>query len=87
MINRKLTGKPEAFNTDVKRFGIPGYNLTWTCPKCDEHNTRELCDEYFSNPPINKAFDKELYCGSCEHEIVAMLKINLTLELLGGKDA
>jgi hypothetical protein len=78
----KLTGTVGPFDTDVKRFGLPGVKLEGVCPKCQAPFSRDFTDQYLSYPRANETIQVGLYCGPCEHEWEVPMRLRVTLELV-----
>jgi hypothetical protein len=75
----KVTGTMQAAELEVKRFYMPGVEVTATCPKCKREVERDLGDHYLSYPPVGKPFEESMYCDGCDHswEVGLVLRIEL----------
>ena len=48
-----ITGSSQPFEIREKRFYIPDYIISSSCPKCGEIKNRDLSDEYLTYPKAN----------------------------------
>lgn len=57
----KVVGRAKGELQD-KRFHIPGVKIKTKCPKCGTPQQKDLSQEYFSYPQINKFQDFHFEC-------------------------
>lgn len=79
-----IYGSPQAFNTEVKRFYVPGFTLRDKCPKCGKVTEDDMAQNYLSYPSANEEIDKHLYCEECN--VDWPVKVVLSIELYLASD-
>lgn len=77
----------KAFEIEVKRFYLPGYELTDECPKCKATTTYDLEDNYLSYPTANKPTRFNFCCSNCDHEWHRQILLTVKVELLPAASA
>ena len=77
----KIISNNKAFQSDEKRFYIPGAVVLDECPKCKAIESKDLGEEYLSFPTLNGKESLHMYCGNCDYEWTVYLKLNLNVEL------
>lgn len=78
---------PKSFDTNVKRFRLHGVVLKSSCPECGEECSRDLGDNYLSEPRANEPFE-ETFCHEPEtegdeyicHEWTVRIILRITVE-------
>ena len=73
-----------SFDTDVKRFYVPGHYLEGNCPKCGAEYERDFESQYLSYPIANKPIDVGCYCDAdgCGHQWDVTLRLNINVEVI-----
>ena len=76
----KLKYTKEAFQTDEKRFYVPGLVVTHTCD-CGKELEKDYSETYFSYPRLNAMKEAILYCEDCgtEHQFIVELSFDVKM--------
>ena len=86
-----ITGSSQPFEIREKRFYIPDYIISSSCPKCGEIKNRDLSDEYLTYPKANIPIKIGMYCEhyseergnyGCGNEWEVTIKILVTVEVV-----
>ena len=64
---------------DVKRFYLPGVEITTKCPKCGEE-IKYFGEDYLSYPIVGEIETLALYCSNCDINFLIDAKLNIELE-------
>lgn len=74
----KITGKLKG-ELEIKRMYLEGIKIKIICPNC---NAEQLFDQYLSYPDINTPFGISMFCGSCEHEWIEKVQLDVKLKVI-----
>lgn len=88
-----ITGKRKPFDTNEKRFSVPGFVLRTNCPKCGAPKRGDFASDYLSYPIANKPIDVGVYCYAsrggalCDHgwTVRVVLEIGVRMAKKGEK--
>ena len=78
----EIVGKCTKYESDEKRFYIPGCKIVGSCPSCGAKWESDFGNDYLSYPTINAPFMFYCYCPKCHHEWQEKIRVNITLELV-----
>lgn len=70
----------QGIELDVKRFYLPGVELSSPCPKCGHVCVHDLSSDYLSYPVANVPEDKHFYCDECNHEWDERIVLRVSVE-------
>ncbi len=77
----KITNANRSFDTNEKRFHVPGAKVEIECHKCKKPLVLDLGDQYLSYPVFNKPYPIDVACPDCDWlETTALIVLRLTIE-------
>lgn len=80
----------EPFETNEKRFYVPGVTLKANCPKCGAECERDLGGNYLSYPEYNSPIEIDLFCNEeCDPDgggfVAGKIMLKLSVEIVPKK--
>lgn len=84
-ITIKSVPSDQGIEFDVKRFYIPGVELSSPCPKCGHVCVHDLSSDYLSYPTANVPMEEGFYCDECGHEWNEWIVLRVSVEAAGDK--
>lgn len=83
-MNVNLQYQAKSFESEEKRFYIPGAILSWECRSCGEDCVRDLGNHYLSYPAFNATERVHLCCPECDYDDDAVdVRLELQLSVVG----
>lgn len=76
----KIRNDAKSYESNEKRFYVPGTVIEALCPKCEKLAVKDLGKEYFMYPEINAPFDAGLYCPHCDIPVPTKVILRVTVD-------